>query len=273
MKEKILEVSHLTFAYDKSRNALEDINVTIYQNEKIAVLGANGAGKSTFFLNLNGVREPVKGEIRYRGEVVGKKEKVKLRKHVGIIFQDPDSQIIASTVKAEVAFGPMNMKLDRDEVEKRTMAAIKEMNLEGYVMRPPHYLSGGEKKRVSIADILAMDCEVMIFDEPTASLDPVNAQMLEEVLNRMEQDGRTILLSTHDVDFAYRFAERVLVFCDGKLIGDDTPQAIFKNEELLERANLKKPVFLELYELLRKKGKVKETSVYPRQLEELDLLL
>ncbi|SHO44228.1 energy-coupling factor ABC transporter ATP-binding protein [Anaerocolumna xylanovorans] len=273
MKEKILEVSGLTFAYDKSRNALEDINVTIYQNEKIAVLGANGAGKSTFFLNLNGVREPMQGEIRYRGEVIGKKDKVKLRRHVGIIFQDPDSQIIASTVKAEVAFGPMNMKLDRDEVEKRTMAAIKEMNLESYTMRPPHYLSGGEKKRVSIADILAMDCEVMIFDEPTASLDPVNAQMLEDVLNRMEEEGRTILLSTHDVDFAYRFAERVLVFFDGKLIGDDTPQKIFQNEELLKLANLKKPVFLELYELLREKGKVKETSAYPRQLAELDLLL
>lgn len=273
MKEKILEVRGLTFAYDKSRNALEDINVTIFQNEKIAVLGANGAGKSTFFLNLNGVREPVKGEIRYRKEVIGRKDRNRLRKHVGIIFQDPDSQIIASTVKAEVAFGPMNMKLEREEVEKRTMAAIKEMNLEDYIMRPPHYLSGGEKKRVSIADILAMDCEVMIFDEPTASLDPVNAQMLEDVLDRMEQEGRTILLSTHDVDFAYRFAERILVFCEGRLIGDDTPQKIFQNEELLRKANLKKPVFLELYELLRKKEKAKETSDYPRHLAELEFLL
>ncbi len=273
MKEEILKVSGLSFAYDKSRRALEDINVSIFQKEKIAVLGANGAGKSTFFLNLNGVREPECGEIRYRGEIMGKKNRSQLRRHVGIIFQDPDSQIIATTVKAEVAFGPMNMKLEREEVEKRTMGAIREMNLEDYIMRPPHYLSGGEKKRVSIADILAMDCDIMIFDEPTASLDPVNAQMLEEVLNKMEQEGRTILLSTHDVDFAYRFAERVLVFSKGRLIGDGTPQEIFQKEDLLKEANLKKPVYLELYELLRKKGKVKESPVYPKQLAELDLLL
>ena len=271
--EKLLEVRGLTFAYDTNRYALNDINVSIYEKEKIAVLGANGAGKSTFFLNLNGVREPIQGEIYFKGEIVEKKNKTRLRKHVGIIFQDPDSQIIASTVKAEVAFGPMNMKLSREEVEKRTLAAIREMNLEDYIMRPPHYLSGGEKKRVSIADILAMDCEVMIFDEPTASLDPVNAEMLETVLNNMEQEGRTILLSTHDVDFAYRFARRILVFCDGKLIGDDTPEKIFGNEELLKKANLKKPVFLEIYELLRKRGKVKDTSYFPKQLSELVLLL
>ncbi len=271
--EKILEVKGLTFAYDPTGYALKDINVSIYEKEKIAVLGANGAGKSTFFLNLNGVREPMQGEIYFKGAIIEKKKKIQLRKHVGIIFQDPDSQIIASTVKAEVAFGPMNMKLSREEVEKRTLKAIREMNLENYILRPPHYLSGGEKKRVSIADILAMDCEIMIFDEPTASLDPVNAQMLEAVLDKMEKEGRTILLSTHDVDFAYRFAKRILVFCDGRLIGDDTPENIFGNEELLKRANLKKPVFMDIYELLRKKGIVEDSSHFPKQLSELELLL
>lgn len=273
MKEKILEVNHLVFAYDKDNPALKDISLAFYKQERIAVLGANGAGKTTFFLNLNGVREPASGEIRYRGELIDRKNKNKLRRSVGIVFQDADSQIIASTVKAEVAFGPLNMKLTRAEVEEKTMEAIREMKLEGYVARPPHYLSGGEKKRVSIADILAMDSEIMIFDEPTASLDPVNAQVLEETLDKIEQKGKTILLSTHDVDFAYRFAERILVFCDGRLIGDGTAQEIFRNEALLQKANLKKPVFMELYDLLKEKGKIRETAEYPKKISDFALLL
>ncbi len=272
-EEIILEVNNLTFAYDRNRKALEDISVTICKQEKIAVIGANGAGKTTFFLNLNGVREPTDGEIRYRGEIVDRKNRNKLRRNVGIVFQDPDNQIIASTVKAEVAFGPLNMKLPREEAEKRAMDAIKEMQLESHAMRPPHYLSGGEKKRVSIADILAMDSEIMIFDEPTASLDPANAGILEEILDKMERRGKTVLLSTHDVDFAYRFAGRILVFCDGRLIGDGTSEQIFRNEALLKKANLKKPVFMELYDLLREKGKIREAAEYPKKLSDFAFLL
>ncbi len=273
MKEKILEVTNLSFAYDQNHTALQNVSLAIYRQEKIAVLGANGAGKTTFFLNLNGVREPSGGEIRYRGESIGRKNINQLRRKVGIVFQDADSQIIASTVKAEVAFGPMNMKLPREEVEQKTLDAIREMKLENYVKRPPHYLSGGEKKRVSIADILAMDSEVMIFDEPTASLDPVNAEILEEVLNKIEQKGKTVLLSTHDVDFAYRFAQRVLVFCNGALIGDGTTEEIFRNEELLQRANLKRPVFMQLYDLLYEKGKISKAQEYPKRISDFALLL
>ncbi|MBE6831243.1 MAG: ATP-binding cassette domain-containing protein [Ruminococcaceae bacterium] len=273
MREKILEVDHLSFAYDRDRDTLKDICLAIYQREKIAVLGANGAGKTTFFLNLNGVREPTNGEIRYRGETIVRKNINRLRRNVGIVFQDADSQIIASTVKAEVAFGPLNMKLPREEVEERTLRAVREMKLEEHVMRPPHYLSGGEKKRVSIADILAMDSEVMIFDEPTASLDPVNAQVLEEVLDQIEQKGKTVLLSTHDVDFAYRFAQRVLVFCGGELIGDGTAEEIFRDESLLRKANLKKPVLMQLYDLLKEKGKIGEAEACPKKISDFAALL
>ena len=273
MRESILEVKHLSFAYDENRMALKDISITIYRQEKIAVLGANGAGKSTFFLNLNGVREPASGEIAYRGEIIDRKNKNKLRRNVGIIFQDPDHQMIASTVKAEVAFGPLNMGIPREEAERRTMDAVRTMGLEDYLFRPPHYLSEGEKKRVSIADILAMDCEVMVFDEPTASLDPANAEMLEEVLNRIGEEGKTILLSTHDVDFAYRFADRILVFYDGRLIGDGTPENIFADRELLKTANLKKPVLMELYELLTGCGLLDKAGPCPRSVGEAEELL
>lgn len=132
------------------------------------------------------------------------------------MFQDADNQIIASTVRAEVGFGPMNLKLPKDEVLKRVDEALEYMNISHLKDRPPHYLSGGEKKRVSIADIIAMKSEIIIFDEPTAALDPLNAMMLEDVLLKLGTEGKTMLISTHDVDFTYRWAERVLVLMRGK---------------------------------------------------------
>ena len=189
------------------------------------------------------------------------------------MFQDADNQIIASTVIAEVSFGPMNLKLPREEVLRRVDKALDYMNITEFRDRPPHYLSGGEKKRVSIADIIAMESEVIIFDEPTAALDPLNAQMLEEVLHKMGQEGRTILLSTHDVDFAYRWAERVIVFCQGKVIADDTPLRVFKQEEILKKANLKHPVLFDVYDILREKGMVPDGDLYPKNVQEFEAMM
>ncbi len=272
MEEKVLEVKHMNFSYGKGHKSLKDVSVIINKHDKIAVLGANGAGKSTFFLNLNGVREPESGEIYFHGEKINHKNRNMLRKNVGIVFQEADNQIIASTVKAEVAFGPMNLKYNRTEVERRTMHAIGQMNLLELADRPPHYLSGGEKKRVSIADILAMETEVVIFDEPTASLDPLNAEMLEDILRKIEKEGKTILVSTHDLDFAYRFADRILVFNGGRLVGDGNPEVIFHDEKLLQEANLKKPVYMEIYDMLQSKGIVKETKSIPKNIAQLSQL-
>lgn len=268
MKKEILRVSHLTCGYQSEKPALKDVNVSIYQGEKIAVMGANGAGKSTFFLNLNGVLEAEQGEIKYQGEKIGRKQKHKLRRHVGFVFQDADSQMIASTVQAEISFGPMNMKLSREEIRGRVERALDYMDLQDYRDRPPHYLSGGEKKRVSIADIIAMETEVVLFDEPTAALDPFGAGMLEEVLEKLSREEKTLLISTHDVDFAYRWAQRLLVFSQGRLIADGAPQEIFQKEAILEQAHLKKPAMLIVYEALEKAGKIRPNS-YPRQPQEL----
>lgn len=190
-KDAVLEVRDLHFSYNDEKHALNGVDVKIYEGEKIAVLGSNGAGKSTFFLSINGVLKPHAGEVIYRGEKITKKRLNHLRKNVGIVFQDADNQIIASTVMSEVAFGPMNLKLPREEVLRRVDKALDYMNITEFRDRPPHYLSGGEKKRVSIADIIAMESEVIIFDEPTAALDPLNAQMLEEVLRKMGEEGRS----------------------------------------------------------------------------------
>lgn len=279
MGENLLEIEHLSFSYEEGKMALFDVNVRIGAGEKIAVLGANGAGKSTFFLNINGVRQPDEGTIRFRGQSIGKKERKLLQQNVGIVFQSADDQIIASTVKSEVAFGPLNMGMEREEVEKRTTCAITQMDLEGYEMRPPHYLSGGEKKRVAIADILAMEPPIILFDEPTAALDPVSAEMLERVLGELEQEGRTILLSTHDIDFAYRFADRILVFAEGRLIADGTPEEIFRSEDILHQAKLKKPMLMEVCELLEQKKLLEAEELsqvgghLPRSVEEFRMLL
>ena len=267
-QEVILQVRDLQYAYSDEKMALKGVDLDIRQGERIAVMGSNGAVKSTFFLNINGVLQSEHGEIFYRGQKMTKKTMNDLRKNVGIVFQDADSQIIASTVQSEVSFGPMNLKLSRNDVRDRVDEALSYMNLTDFRHRPPHYLSGGEKKRVSIADIIAMHPEIIIFDEPTAALDPVNADMLEEVLEKMAQEGKTIMISTHDVDFAYRWAERVVVFCDGKIIADDAPLAVFSNETVIRQANLKRPMMLDIFETMREKGLVKDDRSYPKNVEE-----
>lgn len=255
--EKVLSIKNIFYSYDGENNALKNVSVDISGGERIAVIGANGAGKSTFFLNLNGVLSPDGGEIFFRGERIAKKTLNTLRKNVGIVFQNADSQIIASTVFAEVSFGPVNMRLPRNEVIERTERAMEYMNITELRSRPPHYLSGGEKKRVSIADIIAMTPEVIVFDEPTEGLDPQNAYMLEEVLSRLSAEEKTILLSTHNVDFAYRWAERIIVFNNGEIIADSTPDAVFNNESVIKTANLTRPAVLDIYESLIRKGFLK----------------
>lgn len=274
MDNEILKIKGLTFSYEEGKKALDNVSVSIYRGEKIAVLGANGAGKSTFFLHLNGVRTAHHGEIYLNNELIDSKKKVKkLRECVGIVFQDTDSQIVASTVKGEVAFGPVNMKLSKEKVEKYTNDAISMMELEKFAQRPPHYLSGGEKKRVGIAGILAMKPDIIVFDEPTAALDPYSADMLENTLAELEKQGKTLILSTHDVDFAYRFAQRILVFYKGKLIADDVPEKIFSDSELLEKTNLKRPIIMEFCEILKNKGLIKDESCFPKDIEQLKKLV
>ncbi len=263
MDDILLEGKGLSFSYEK-KPVLKNICFSVKRGEKIAVMGPNGAGKSTFFLNLNGVLQAGRGEIFWDGKKVGKKERRRLQRNVGFVFQDADSQLIASNVRAEVSFGPINLGLSKEEVIERVEEAIEYLSLSDLQDRPPHYLSGGEKKRVSIADILAMRPEIFLFDEPMAALDPINAEKVEQILYWLHKEGKTILVATHDVDFAYRFADRVLVFSNGCLIADGPPQEIFRQGEIMERAHLKKPTVMAIWEALRKAKLVEEQGEYPR---------
>lgn len=257
MNEVILKAENLHYSYTKEHEVLKGVSLNIHRGERLAVLGANGSGKSTFFLNINGVLRPESGAVYYRDKLINKSSIKELRKNVGIVFQDADNQIIASTVRAEVSFGPMNLRLSKEEVTRRVLDSLNYMNISHLIDRPPHYLSGGEKKRVSIADIIAMDSEIIIFDEPTASLDPQNISIFEEVLDKMSAEQRTLVISTHDLEFAFRWADRIVVFSSGSIIADSDPISVLSDNEVLKKANLKKPILLEVFETLV------ENSVFP----------
>lgn len=272
-KDLILQVKDLSYTYGNEKEALKNINLDIYKGEKIAVLGSNGAGKSTFFLNINGVLTPSKGNIIYKGKVITKKDFNELRKSVGIVFQDADNQIIASTVLGEVSFGPMNLKLPKEEVKKRVYEAMEYMNITEFKDRPPHYLSGGEKKRVSIANIITSGFMAIISDEPTASLDPLNISILEEVLEKLSKEDKTIMISTHDMDFAYRWADRIIVFNNGEIVEDGDSLGVLKSVMNKETSNLRVPMLLEIVEELKKNNIIKDKSLYPKTIDELKRIL
>lgn len=271
----LIDIKDLKYSYTGEKNALNGVNLKIWPGERVAILGSNGAGKSTFFLNLNGVLKRQAGEIRLKGRTMGtdKKDLNKLREHIGIVFQDADNQIIASTVRAEVSFGPMNLGLTKDQVQVRVDEALEEMNITSYADRAPHYLSGGEKKRVAIADIIAMHPEIFVFDEPTAALDPVGAQMLEDTLKLLSKAGKTVLISTHMVDFAWRWAERIIVFSNGRVLAEGAPEEIFTNEAVLAQADLKPPMLLSITREMIDAGYLPENTVYPHDLDAFNALL
>lgn len=271
--QPILQVRDLRFCYDSGAPALDGVSLDVHAGERIAVLGPNGAGKSTFFLCLNGVLTPESGQILLDGKPVDRKTRKTLCERVGIVFQNADDQIIASTVAAEVSFGPMNLRLSRDEVARRVDHALDYMDLQSFRARPPHDLSGGEKKRVSIADILAMESKILLFDEPAASLDPAGEERLEQVLARLSDEGRTLLISTHDMDFAFRWATRAIVFSDGKILADDTPQRVFADSNVLRQAHLHRPLLAEVFEMLCNRGLVTEEQGYPTSVKALAQLM
>ena len=253
--EELLRCEHVSVAYEdgaEQRLALKACSVSIQAGERVAVLGSNGAGKSTFFLLANGVLCPKQGNIFFRGELIGRKKQElnRLRRGVGLVFQDPDVQILGGTVEEEISFGPMNLGLPRQEVRRRMDSAVERMRLEDLRQRAPQYLSGGEKKRVSIADALAMEPELLLMDEPAASLDPENCLRLEETLDVLGEQGLALAVATHDVDFAWRWARRILVFRDGCLAADRTPEEIFSDTALLDDCHLARPMLFRAAEAM-----------------------
>ena len=252
----MLEVKNIKYSYNKDYQALKGVSLKVEEGEMVALLGKNGAGKSTLFLHLNGIYEPDEGQVFIDGEELkyDKKSLLKFRQKVGIVFQNPDDQIFAPTVEEDVAFGPLNLDLPMEEVQKRVTESLARVGMSGFEKKAPHHLSGGQKKRVAIAGILAMKPKIMVLDEPTAGLDPQGVTDLSILLKELNDEGITIIISTHEVNLVPTYAKRVFVLVDGLLIAEGSPKEIFAQPEILEKANLEVPIVTELFQELKKEG-------------------
>lgn len=269
MDNIIIELKDLSYKYPDGTKALNNINIKIPSGKKIAFLGGNGAGKSTLFFILNGVNKPEKGQFYYNGKLITHKrdELARLRQKVGIVFQDPNVQLFAMSVVQEISFGPKNLGLSDKEVIARVNKAMEQTDITGLKDKPTHFLSYGQKKRVSIADILAMDPEVIIMDEPTAGLDPKHEKILMDMIETLTKE-KTIIMSTHDVNIAYSWADYVFVMNDGTLLYEGLPEDVFNNTKVLMEANLGLPFILVIYNHLLKNEKI-SSSKLPRTKKEL----
>jgi len=251
----IIEAKDIVYKYPDGTLALDRANLSVEKGEMVALLGPNGAGKSTLFLHFNGILKPKSGKMLLKGAPIkyDAKSLMEVRKTVGIVFQNSDDQLFAPTVKQDVAFGPLNLGLKDEEVEKRVKEALKEVGMEGFENKPPHHLSGGQKKRVAIAGILAMHPEIMVLDEPTAGLDPMGASKIMKLLYKLNKEGITIIISTHDVDLVPIYANKIFVMGKTKIVKSGTVEEVFSDVKTIRSANLRLPRVAHLIEVLNKK--------------------
>jgi len=271
MSKYILETKNLSYKYQDGTKALNNINVKIEKGKKVSFVGVNGSGKSTIFLNFNGILKPTKGSVEYKGIEVKYNQKalLELRKNVGIVFQDPENQLFSASVYQEVSFGAMNLKLSVEEVRSRVDDALKNVGMYDYKDKAVHFLSYGQKKRVAIADILVMRPEIIVFDEPTSSLDPKHSKQIIKIFDELNEKGITVILSTHDVELAYAWSDYVIVMKDGEIAREGTPYEIFSDDKLIHECYLEKPLILEIFEKLRSNGKIDSNSSIPKNKQEL----
>jgi cobalt/nickel transport system ATP-binding protein len=222
MKPAVIELQGVSFSYPGNIKALDNFSAAFVRGRRTAVLGRNGSGKTTLFSLLNGLQRPQSGQILFDGDTIGYKRQdlLKLRQAVGMVFQDPDSQLFSACIYEDISFGPMNLGLPESEVRIRVERAMSQMKLAGLENRPTHSLSFGQKKRACIAGVLAMQPQVLVLDEPFAGLDPVMAAEFSAILDELHRGGTTMIIATHDLDLAYSWADEVIVLQEGRLLAD-----------------------------------------------------
>ena len=271
--EIILKADNLYYSYDDDNShSLNGLSLEIRKGQKVAFMGANGSGKSTFFLCCTGILKPQKGQLFFKGKpyAYDKKSLLDLRSKVGIVFQDPDNQLFSASVYQEISFGILNLGVTPEEAKKEVEKVIDYLEITPFRHKPTHALSGGQKKQVSIADILVMHPDIIILDEPAAALDPKHTQMVNHIVDQMTEAGITVLMATHDVDYAYEWADEVILFHEGKVLLHGSPAQVFSNKRVLAQTNLEPPAVLELFESLCRKGILKASLEIPRNLKTLE---
>lgn len=272
-KEWVIEAEHISYTYDgNEKPALADMNLKIRRGSRVAFMGGNGSGKSTFFLCLNGIRKPDAGRVLLDGEPVSytRKGLLDVRRKVGIVFQEPDDQLFSASVYQEISFGILNLGVEEEKARKEVERVIQELGIRPFQERPAHALSGGQKKLVAIADILVMDPEVMILDEPASSLDPKHTKIVRGIVEGLTERGITVLMATHDMDHAFGWADEIVLMHEGSVLKSGAPLEVCSDREALEKANLEVPAVLGLYEKMREKGMVSLEGGVPRTMEELE---
>ena len=233
-----LEIADVTFAYPDGHPALRDVKLRIERGERVALLGPNGAGKTTLVLHLNGILAAQQGSVSVAGLEVAKPNLREIRRRVGIVFQDPDDQLFMPTVAEDVAFGPANFGVTGAELDARVDAALAAVDMAGLKDRSPLNLSGGQRRRVALATVLACEPEILVLDEPSSNLDPVARRELAEVLLRLDA---TTLMVTHDLPFALQLCPRSIVLDDGAVVADGPTRDLLGDGELLYRHRLELP--------------------------------
>ncbi|KGN32639.1 cobalt ABC transporter ATP-binding protein [Knoellia sinensis KCTC 19936] len=238
MSTAVLDVRGLAFAYPDGHQALFGVDLHVHRGERVALLGPNGAGKTTLVLHLNGILEAGAGAVAISGLPVTRENHLEIRRRVGIVFQDPDDQLFMPTVRDDVAFGPANLGLRGDDLNTRVEAALSAVGMQDLADRAPHHLSFGQRRRVAIATVLAMEPEILVLDEPSSNLDPASRRELGELIETLDV---TVLMVTHDLPFALQLCERAVVLSGGIVAADRPTRDVLEDAELLRTHRLELP--------------------------------
>ncbi|MDR0471505.1 MAG: energy-coupling factor ABC transporter ATP-binding protein [Nitrososphaerota archaeon] len=265
MADSIVSLSDVKFNYPAGVTALKGVTFEVAQGERIALLGPNGSGKSTLILLIAGLLMPNSGDIKVFGEKTTSKDFQKLRSRIGIVFQDPDDQLFTPSVIEDIEYGPKNLKLPDTDIKTQSAQMLEKMGITHLRDRPPHRLSFGEKKKVSLATALVLKPELLILDEPTANLDLVSRRNLIDTLNELNQAGTTIIVSTHDAEAIPELADRIVVISHGSKLGEGKTSEVLQDKTLLEQSGLEPPTIVNLFTELKNQGLIQKV---PLTLEE-----
>jgi cobalt/nickel transport system ATP-binding protein len=268
MNDSIVKVQDVQFTYPGGVSALNGVSFEVTKGEKVALLGPNGSGKSTLILLMAGLLTPRKGQIKVFNEQTVSKIFQKLRQRMGIVFQDPDDQLFTPSVIEDIEYGPRNLELPEKDVKERSKQILEKIGINHLKDRPPHRLSFGEKKKVSLATALVLKPELLMLDEPTANLDLISRRALLNTLNELNKTGTTIIISTHDVEALPELADRVIVINQGTVFGQGKTREILQDRNLLESAGLEQPAIVKLFSELKLKGLVRNVPMTADEAQE-----
>jgi len=255
----VLEFADVHYTYPgAAQPALNGVTMAVPAGRRCALLGRNGCGKSTLFLHANGIFRPHKGQVLWKGVPISSRraDLQALKRNVGLVFQDPEQQLIAATVAEDVSYGLCNLHLPEAEIREKVRRTLEAFGLSEWADTPVHHLSLGQKRRVGLAGVMVMEPELLLLDEPTSYLDPWQTEAFVRQLERIHAAGTTIVMATHDLDFAYAWADWVFVMDAGRLVLAGEPERVFARRDILEVLQFKRPAVLELWESLP--GHVKE---------------